>query len=124
MAESDLSDRTKTFAIRIIRQVAALPSGRVGDVLGRQVLKSGTSIGANWREAKRASSKKQFISTKEICIREGDETLYWLDRLTVSELVKPSRLVPIRNECNELVAILTPIVKNSKSGGRSQRGEA
>ena len=116
MAESDLNERTKAFAIRIIRLVAALPSGRVGDVLGRQVLKSGTSIGANWREAKRASSKKQFISTTEICIREGDETLYWLDLLTESEIVKPARLLPIRNECNELVAILTAIVKNAKRG--------
>lgn len=116
MAESDLNERTKAFAIRIIRLVAALPSGRVGDVLGRQVLKSGTSIGANWREAKRASSKKQFISTTEICIREGDETLYWLDLLAASELVKPARLLPIRGECDELVAILTSIVKNTKRG--------
>src|SRR5437868_15172079 len=121
MAESDLSDRTKAFSIRIIRLVAALPSGRVGDVLGRQVLKSGTSIGANWREAKRASSKKQFISTTEICIREGDETLYWLDLLAESELVKPARLSAIRTECNELIAILTAIVKKSKHSSAVQR---
>src|SRR6478735_6876545 len=95
MADADLSIRTKDFAIRIIRLVAALPPGKLSDVIGRQILKSGTSIGANWREAKRASSKKQFISTTEICIREGDETLYWLDLLSASELVKPARLTPI-----------------------------
>ncbi len=62
--------------MRIIRLVAALPRNRVGNVLGRQVLKSGTSIGANCREALRASSRKHFLSITEIVVREADETLY------------------------------------------------
>src|SRR5438477_12352763 len=89
---ADLRQRTKSFAIRIIKLTAALPNNRFGDVIGRQLLKSGTSIGANWREATRASSKRHFITNTEICTREADETLYWLELLAESGIVKPQRL--------------------------------
>jgi four helix bundle protein len=78
MDSQDLRKRTKQFAVRVVRLSASLPANRVGDVLGRQILKSGTSVGANYREALRASSKRHFISTLEISAREADETLYWL----------------------------------------------
>jgi four helix bundle protein len=117
----DLGDRTKAFALRIIKLAAALPRDRIGDVIGRQILKSGTSFGANWREAARASSKRHFVSTAEICVREADETLYWLDLLSASATLKPARLAQIRDECNQLVAILTATVKKAKSGLRAAK---
>ncbi len=91
-----------------------MPAGRVGDVLGRQVLKSGTSVGANYREALRASSKRQFISTIEIALREADETAYWLELLAESGTVKPSRLTALIQESTELVAILATTAKTSR----------
>ena len=74
MNRKEMLDRTREFALRVVKLVAAMPGGRVGDVLGRQVLKSGTSIGANYREAIRASSKRHFITTLEIVQREAEET--------------------------------------------------
>src|SRR3954453_12551638 len=88
MNSRELSERTKQFALRIVRLVAALPKNRVGDVLARQVLRSGTSIGANYREAVRVTSRKHFASTKSIVLREADETLYWLELLAESKVVK------------------------------------
>lgn len=114
MSSTDLRRRTKDFALRIIQVANALPANRAGDTLGRQVLKSGTSVGANWREACRASSKRHFITTAEICRREADETLYWLELLTESKLIKPTRLESIMDECNQLVAILAATVKTAK----------
>jgi len=75
LMHADLRTRTKDFALRIINLSGSLPQNRAGDVLGRQILKSGTSVGANWREACRASSKRHFITITEICLREADETL-------------------------------------------------
>lgn len=124
-ATIELRERTKAFALRIIKLSRALPASRVGDVIGRQVLRSETSVGANWREATRASSKRHFISTTDICIREAAETLYWLELLSESELVKPSRLSAIMDECNQLLAIFTATAKRAKSRLRTlNRAEA
>ena len=114
MDSNELRTRTKHFALRIIKLASVIPKGRVGDVLGRQILKSGTSVGANYREALRASSKKQFVSTLQISLREADETLYWLELLSESGVFKPALLAPLQGECNELVAILAATVKSSK----------
>lgn len=114
MSNTDLRERTKAFALRIIKLVAAIPRNRDGDILGRQVLRSGTSIGANWREACRASSKRHFVSTAEICLREADETLYWLELLSESGFINSSKLAPLIDEANQLVAILATTVKNAK----------
>lgn len=116
MPNRDLRQRTKDFARRIIKLTIALPGSRVGDVIGRQLLKSGTSIGANWREATRASSKRHFVTTTEICLREADETLYWLELLSEAEIIKPARLTAISDECNQLLAILTATAKRAKQG--------
>ena len=101
--------------------VAALPRKRAGDVLGRQLLKSGTSIGANYREALRASSRRHFVTTLEIAIREGEETLYWLELLAESGTIKPFRLSDLARECNELVAIFTATVISTKRQIRNQK---
>ncbi len=114
MDSNDLRNRTKKFALRIIKLVSALPRNRLGEVLGRQTLKSGTSIGANYREALRASSRRHFVTTLEIAIREGEETIYWLELLAESNTLEPSRLSDLTRECDELVAILTATVRTIK----------
>ena len=80
-AEKDLAARTKDFARRIIRLYAALPKETVAQVLGKQVLRSGTSVGANYREASRGRSKAEFISKIGDCLKEIEETEYWLELL-------------------------------------------
>ena len=79
--ENDLRDRTKTFALQIIRMFAAIPKTTEAQVLGKQLLRSGTSVGANYREAYRARSRAEFISKCGDSLRELEETLYWLDLL-------------------------------------------
>src|SRR5262245_53837 len=116
MSNNDLRARTKAFALRVIKLSNSLPAGRSSDVLGRQILKSGTSVGSNWREACRASSKRHFTTITETCLREADETLYWLELLSESNLVKPSRLAALLDECNQLVAIFVTTVRRSKRG--------
>lgn len=114
MNSKELRIRTKQLAVRIIRLVAKLPKGRIGEVVGRQILKSGTSVGANYREALRASSKRHFVSIVEIAAREADETLYWLELLIESGTIKETLLADLMRECNELVAILTATGRSAK----------
>ncbi|MEX2171991.1 MAG: four helix bundle protein [Pirellulales bacterium] len=115
MNSDELKARTKRFALRIVKMTAALPRSRESDVIARQVLRSGTSVGANYREAVRASSKRQFISTLEICLREADETIYWLELLGESGIVSPARLTDLLDECNQIGAILTATVRTAKA---------
>ena len=107
MNAEDLAIRTKKFAVRIVRLSAALPRTREAEVLGRQVLRSGTSIGANYREARRARSRPDFLSKIVVCTQEPDETCYWLELLGEAEIVKPSRWSNILDEASQLVAIFT-----------------
>jgi len=109
-----MMDRTKKFAIRVIRLVSKLPKNNAARVIGGQLLRSATSIGANYREAARSSTKKHFTSILSISLREADETLYWLELLAESEIIKPELLVDLLDECNQLVAILAASVKESR----------
>lgn len=113
MRREDMLVRTRQFALRVIRLVASLPQKRVADVIGRQMLKSGTSIGANYREATRAGTKKHFASILAIALREADETLYWIELTRDAKLVRPELLRDLHDECNELVAILASSVKTA-----------
>lgn len=113
--ERDLRDRTKVFALRIVKMFAALPKSPEAQVLGKQVLRSGTSVGANYREAYRSRSKPEFISKLGDCLKELDETSYWLDLLVESHIIPANRLAPLQDECNQLLAIFTTIAKKSKS---------
>jgi four helix bundle protein len=110
----DLRERTKAFALRIIRMFAALPKTDEARVLGKQVLRSGTSVGANFREAHRARSKAEFIAKVGDCLKELDETSYWLELLSESGIVPTSKLTSLQDECHQLLAILTTISKNAK----------
>jgi four helix bundle protein len=113
--EKDLRVRTQAFARRVIRLYVALPKNdAVAQVLGRQALKAGTSVGANYREACRARSKAEFISKIGDCLKEADETLYWLELLMEERLLSANRLRPLLIEANELIAILTTISKRAK----------
>lgn len=114
MKTEDLRRRTKQFALRVIRLSEKLPKSRVGDTLARQIVKSGMSVGANYHEAVRASSKRQFISQIEIALRESVETRYWLDLIQKTELIRPELLIALNQECEELSAILTATVRTAK----------
>ena len=113
--EKDLSPRTKMFARRIIRLYCALSkTNGVAQVLGKQALRSGTSVGANYREANRARSKAEFISKMGDCLKEVDEALYWLELMSDENVIAPNRLGPLIGEANELVAIFITILKHSR----------
>jgi len=114
-APFDLRERTKAFALRIIRMFVALLKTEEARVIGRQVLRSGTSVGANYREAHRSRSKAEFVAKVGDCLKELDETACWLELLTGSGIVTPPKLSPLQDECNQLLAILTTISKKSKS---------
>ena len=113
--DRDLRQRTKEFAIRIIRMYSSLPKSTEAQVLGKQVLRSGTSVGANYREAFRARSKAEFIAKIGDCLKELDETSYWFELLVDTGIQASSRLDALRKECDELLAIFTAISKKSKS---------
>src|SRR5579871_5976784 len=116
--EKDLAPRTKKFARRIIRLYVALPkSNTVAQVLGKQSLRSGTSVGANYREANRARSKAEFVAKIGGCLREADETLYWLELLSEENIVAFSRLRLLLREADELVAVFTTISKRARGDG-------
>ena len=112
--ENDLAMRTKNFALQIIRLFSALPKTTEAQVIGRQVLRSGTSVGANYREAYRGRSKPEFIAKCGDCLREIEETAYWLDLLADADVVTPEKLRNVRQECSELIAIFVTILKRSK----------
>lgn len=116
----DLRVRTKGFALRIIRMYSALPQGQVAQVLGKQVLRSGTSIGAHYREANRARSDAEFLSKMRLALQELDETAYWLELLVEAEIVPAARLVELQQETEELIAIFVTIAKkvDKKAEGR------
>jgi four helix bundle protein len=111
----DLQIRTKEFALRGIRMYSALPKSTEAQVLGKQVLRSGTSVGANYREANRARSKPEFIAKIGDCLKELDETAYWLELLTESSIIPNAKLADLRDECDQLLAIFTTISKKTKA---------
>ncbi|MEM9186524.1 MAG: four helix bundle protein [Planctomycetota bacterium] len=119
--ESDLKSRTKSFALRIIRVYEALPKSTTAQVIGKQVLRSGTSVGAHYREACRARSPAEFISKIEGGLQELEETQYWLELLVDSETLPESRLSELQDEANQLAAMLTASVKTTKERSNPKR---
>src|SRR5712691_10329805 len=111
----DLKPRTKEFALRLIRLYSRLAKNdTVAHVLGKQVLRSGTSVGANYREASRGRSKAEFISKIGDCLKEIEETEYWLELLVDSGCVPQARMAALLNETRQLIAIFTTIDKRAK----------
>ena len=114
MQQKDLKKRAKESALRVIRLVEALPKGRTADILGKQLLRSGTSIGANYRAACRARSNADFISKMGIVEEETDESLYWMELLIEAELVQAVKLESLMKEANELLAITVSSIKTAR----------
>jgi four helix bundle protein len=113
--ENDLKLRTKAFALRIIRLYSSLPKTTEAQVMGKQVLRSGTSVGAHYREAYRAKSDADFINKMEGGLQELDETGYWLELLVESGVVQAEKLVSLTQETDELTAIFVSIVVKVKN---------
>jgi len=113
-AENDLAVRTKNFARRIIRLYIALPKETVAQIPGKQALRSGTSAGANYREANRARSKAEFISKVGDCLKEADETACWLELLADEKIVSRKRREPLLQETDELISMLVTISKRAR----------
>lgn len=126
---NDLKVRTKDFALRVIRLYAALPKSTEAQVIGKQLLRSATSVGAHYREGSRARSNAEFISKIECGLQELEESSYWMELLVEASIVPNERLAPLLDEAHQLAAILTTCVKNAKKnkdkGGRrkDEKGE-
>ena len=118
--KKDLEKRTKKFSLDIIEFTASLPRTREADILGRQLLRSGTSIGANYREANRGVSRSDFANKIGTVQKEASETQYWLELFTESTVLKtpPTKL---HGEASELVAIFTAIGKTAKQNQRNKK---
>ena len=114
----DLRARTKAFALRILKLYSALPKSTEAQILGKQVLRSGTSVGAHYHEACRAKSNADFVSKIEGALQELDETTYWLELICAARIVEEKRLKPLRNESEELIAMFVTMVKGVKNRGR------
>jgi four helix bundle protein len=107
MDEDELKKRTKRFGLRIIKLVNALPKTTAGRAIGGQLVRAGTSVGANYRAACRSRSKAEFIARLGVVEEEADESGFWLETIIESELMKPKLIEPLMKEANELVAIMT-----------------
>ena len=112
--EPDLKKRTKAFALRILKLVGALPKTTAGRALASQIVRSGTSIAANYRAACRAKSTADFIAKMGIVEEEVDETLFWLELLEESDLVLAAKLTAIKQEADELIAITVASIKTAR----------
>ena len=112
--EKDLKERTKRFALYVIQMYSGLPKTTVAQVLGKQVLRSVTSVGVNYREAGRARSKAEFIAKMGDCLKELDESIYWFELLVESGVVPGVKMENLMSETNELTAIFVTIIKRTK----------
>src|SRR5712691_2445262 len=112
--EPDLKRRTKAFALRILKLVDALPKTTAGRALASQIVRSGTSVAANYRAACRAKSTADFIAKMGTIEEEADETLFWLELLEESDLVPAAKLTAIKQEANELTAITVASIKTAR----------
>ena len=114
MNKNELEQRTKKFSLNLIRFLESLPKNYLGDVMGRQLLRSATSIGANYREANRAESRADFLHKISLAGKEAAETLYWLELMRDSGMGTSSRCDELLKEADELVALFTSIGKSTR----------
>lgn len=112
--KNDLRERTTDFALRIVHLYQSLPKSTEGQVLGKQVLRSGTSVGAQFRESQRAKSDADFVNKLESVLQEADETAFWLELLVRAEIMPAQRLEALQKETDEIIAILVTIVTKVK----------
>jgi four helix bundle protein len=110
----DLKERTRAFALRVIRLVDSLPQTSTGNVIGRQLLRSGTSVGANYRAACRARSTAEFCSKLGIVEEEADESIYWMELLIDANLVREDLLSGLIDEAGQLLSIVVASIKTAR----------
>jgi four helix bundle protein len=110
----DLKERTQALALRVIRLARTLPNTPEGWIMAKQVLRSATSVGANYRSAQRGKSKADFIAKLAVAEEEADETCYWLELIIKAELLPRKRVEPLLHEAMEITAILTAAGKTAK----------
>ena len=115
---AELKQRTKRFAIRIVKLFQSLPRSPEAQTLGKQVLRSGTSIAANYRAVCRARSRAEFISKMSVVLEEADETVFWIELLVETEIIRPEPAQELLNEANQLVAIFGASLRTAKSEPR------
>ena len=114
MTKVDLKNRTKAYSLSIVRLVQEIPGDKVANVLGRQLLRAATSVGANYRAACRARSTPDFIYKLKIVEEECDESLYWLELMRDAALVSAEKLKPLLVEGDEILAIIVSSLKTSR----------
>lgn len=118
MTEAEFKRRTQALALRVIRLVATLPQNPTGSVIGKQLLRAGTSVGANYRAACRARSSKDMLSKLGIVEEEADESVYWLELLGESKIVRPKLLTDLIREFNEIVAMIVASKRTLRASNR------
>jgi four helix bundle protein len=119
MSHQNLKDRTKAFALEVVALVEALPRGRSPDSIGNQLLRSGTSVGANYRAACHARSRREFIAKLGIVEEEADETQFWMDMIIARGWADPERVTRLRDEARQLVSIVVASIRTARKTPRS-----
>jgi len=119
MSPEEFRKRTKTFALRIIKLVGQLPKTTAAQVMGRQLMRCGTSVGANYRAACRARSRMDFIAKMGIVEEECDESLYWMELLIESGAMTPKRLSLLINEASEILSMVVQSINTARRGNKS-----
>ncbi|HUL21604.1 MAG TPA: four helix bundle protein [Thermodesulfobacteriota bacterium] len=114
LSQNYLTERTKRFALDIIKLVEKLPKGRTADILGRQLLAAGTSVGANYRAACRARSSPDFISKMGIVEEEADESIYWMELLIDCGLIQKGDISSLLNEANQILAMTVSSIRTAR----------
>ena len=115
MNESEMKERTKTFALRILKLSDALPRTRSGNAIANQIVRSGSSVGANYRALCRSKSRPDFIHKTSVVEEEADETAFWLELIIAAKLLNAARIKPLLKEANELTAIAVATRKTASS---------
>lgn len=114
MDQAELKSRTKQFALRVMKMVGALPNDSVGRAIGNQLVRSGTSVGANYRAACRGRSKPEFVAKLGVVIEEADESGYWMELIIEGELLPPEKVESLLDEANQLTAIMVASRKSAQ----------
>lgn len=119
MTTQELKQRTFEFGVRVVHAVEALPKSETARILGRQLLRAGTSVGANYRAAARARSRADFVAKLGIVEEECDESSYWMEMIIALKVLKRSRLTSLLTEANELLAIAVASIKTARRSRRA-----
>ena len=114
MNEAELKKRTKMFGLRVMKLVGALPNDSVGRAIGSQLIRSGTSFGANYRAACRGRSKAEFVAKLGIVIEEADESSYWMELIVDGELLPAAKVESLMDEANQITAIMVSSRKSAQ----------